>query len=316
MKIKIVTAYWMDVPGLPFLGSNSIRKQRYLGSLIAYCQNIDLPIICYTHKKSINEVIEVKEKYNLNNLEIKLLELSDVKHHTEIQKIVNSDVDRYQKELDGRGAEIMWGKFDVLERELNDCERLYWLDVGLQHPGIFTWRHSKVYNKVEDHKDSQKLGSWWANLDVYNYKYFFNTKIFLNLSNAIKGKIALIASYSPQISYPFYSMGLTNKCFESPYPVGALIGGDVMVLRKYIDLFWEFAKKVLDSKILCTEECIMKPAYDMMDETEIKFFEFISFSCCEHDKFHFEKWETTWNQPKPFYMAWNDLIDYSSGISS
>jgi hypothetical protein len=311
MKTKIVTAYWMDANGLPFLGSNSGRKERYLGSLIAYCQNIDLPIICYTHNKSLSELHNIKEKYNLNNLEIKLLELSDVKYHKEIQEIVNSDVDRYQRDLDGRGAEIMWGKFDVIERELDSCDKLFWLDVGLQHPGIFTWRYSKVFNKVEDHKDSIKLGSWWANLDVYNYKYFFNTEVITNLSNAIDNKITLITSYGPQISYPFYSLGLVNTHFETPYPVGALVGGDVVPMKKYVNLFWEFAKKVLDSKILCTEESIMKPILDMMDKNEVKPFTFTSFYCCEHDKFHFEEWEESWGEPKPFYTAWNDLINYS-----
>lgn len=311
MKTKIVTAYWMDAQGIPFLGSNPGRKERYLGSLIAYCQNIDLPIVCYTHSKSLNELSDLKEKYNLSNLEIKILELSDVKFHKEIQEIVNGDVERYTRDLDGRGAEIMWGKFDVIGRELENCERLFWLDVGLQHPGIFTWRHSKVFNKVEDHKDSGKLGSWWANLDVYNYKYFFNTEVFNNLSKNIEGKMSIITSYGPQISYPFHSMGITDRPLETPYPVGALIGGDVVVLKKYVDLFWDFAKKVLDSKILCTEESIMKPALDMMDKHEIETFEFTSFYCCEHDKFHFEDWEESWGQPKPFYMAWNDLINYA-----
>ena len=68
MKTKIVTAYWMDVHGIPFLGSGSIRKERYLGSIIAYCQNIDLPIICYTHEKSFNELNKYKTDLNLDNL--------------------------------------------------------------------------------------------------------------------------------------------------------------------------------------------------------------------------------------------------------
>jgi hypothetical protein len=309
MKTKIVTAYWMDCNGLPFLGSGSIRKERYLGSIIAYCQNIDLPIVCYTHNKSLDELIKIKTEYNLNNLEIKILELSDVKYHKKIQEIVNSDKERYLKELDGRGCEIMWGKFDVLERESNDCDRIFWIDAGLQHPGLFTWRHSKTFNKIEDHKDSQKLGSWWANLDVYNFKDFFNTKIFNDLSKASTNKLSLITSFGPQISYPFNLLGIIDYSLQTPYPVGAVIGGDINKVKKYVLFFWDFVLKVLDKKTLCTEESIMKPAFDLMGEDEVYTKTFTSFYCCEHDDFHFKLWEESWNQPKPFYISWKELID-------
>jgi hypothetical protein len=76
MKAKIVTAYWMDANGYPFQGSNNSRKPRYLGSLIAHCKNINLPIVCYTHSRNLEELETLKLKYELNNLEIKLLELN------------------------------------------------------------------------------------------------------------------------------------------------------------------------------------------------------------------------------------------------
>lgn len=314
MKTKIVTAYWMDCHGLPFLGSGGVRKERYLGSIIAYCQNIDLPIICYTHSKSFEELNKIKNDLNLNNLEIKILELSDVKYHDKIQEIVNSDKERYLKELDGRGCEIMWGKFDILERESNDCDRIFWLDAGLQHPGLFTWRHSKVFNKIEDHKDSQKLGSWWTNLDVYNFKHFFNTEVFNNLSISTTDKLCLITSFGPQIGYPFNFLGIVDYSFQTPYPVGAMIGGDSKQVKKYTTLCWEFVLKILEKKSLCTEESIMKPAFDMMDSEEILSPMFTSFYCCEHDDFHFKLWEESWEGPKPFYMAWNDLINYNKSL--
>lgn len=311
MKIKIVTAYWMDVQGLPFLGSGPVRKERYLGSIIAYCQNINHPIICYTHKKSLDELLKIKSDFNLDNLEIKILELSEIKLHNEIQDIVNSDQERYLRELDGRGCEIMWGKFEVLERESSDCHTIFWLDAGLQHPGLFKWGKSKKYNTPDDHKDSRKLGNWWADYDVYNFKYFFNTEVFNNLSDSVKNKLVLMTSFGPQISYPFYGVGLVDYLFETPFPVAAMIGGDSNTVKKYTKLFWDFADKVVKSKILCTEEAIMKPILDMMNKEECETFEFTSFYCCEHDKFHFEEWDKSWNEPKPFYSAWSDLITFS-----
>ena len=69
MKSKIVTAYWMDANGYPFQGSSNVRKPRYIGSLIAHCKNINLPIVCYTHNRNLKELKDVKLKYELNRLE-------------------------------------------------------------------------------------------------------------------------------------------------------------------------------------------------------------------------------------------------------
>lgn len=310
MKTKIVTAYWMDVEGIPFQGAYPIRKGRYLGSLIAHCQNLGLPVVCYTHKKSLEELEQVKKDFNLENLEIKILELDDIKYHKQVSEIRNSEIEKYSRELDGRGCEIMWGKFDVLEKELEDFEQVYWLDAGLQHPGIFTWRYSKKYNTIEDHHNPVHMKSWWAEYDVYNFPNFFNGKIFQNLNKICENKIVFITSYGPQISYPFGHLGITNQPFQSPYPVGAMIGGNVKILQKFIDNYWFYTEKILEKQTLCTEECIMKPAYDMIPKEEKIDFNFTSFSCCEHDDFHFKLWDSSWGQPKPFYMAFMDIIKY------
>ena len=99
--------------------------------------------------------------------------------------------------------------------------------------------------------------------------------------------------------------------FESPYPVAGMVGGDTKILKKYINLFWDLAEKVLDSEFLCVEEAIMKPTYDMLDENEKVDFNFTSFSSGQHDQFHFEMWDKQQNTPKPFYMVWHDILNYN-----
>jgi hypothetical protein len=308
MKSKIVTGYWMDCVGYPFQGTGPIRKERYLGSLIAHCQNIQYPIICYTHERSLHEVEKVKRDYNLENLEIKILELYDAKYHSEIDAIRNSDVPRYTRELDGRGCEIMWSKFLLLERELKDCDRIYWLDVGLQHPGLFTWSHSKKYNKPEEHVGL--VAPWWADYDVYNFPNFINKAVFQKLDQITEGKVTLLASIQPQISYPFRALGILEKPFESPYPVGALVGGDPVQVQKYVNAYWHFAELLLEKNTLVTEESIMKPALDSMNPEDVLLFTFERFHCCEHDQFHFSKWEESWGEPKPLYMVIHDILNY------
>jgi hypothetical protein len=70
MKSKIVTSYWMDVEGYPFQGTRASRKPRYLGSLISHCRGIKLPIVCYTHKKNEQELIRLKDQYQLDNRQV------------------------------------------------------------------------------------------------------------------------------------------------------------------------------------------------------------------------------------------------------
>lgn len=308
MKSKIVTAYWMDVNGYPFQGSSNVRKPRYLGSLIAHCQNIKLPIVCYTHKKSLQELEDIKSEYGLNNLEIKILELTDIKLHHRINEVRKNN---FNSDLDGRGPEIMWGKFDVLERELEGYDRVYWVDAGIQHPGIFRWGQSKKYNKVEDHKDSQKLNGWWNDKDLHNFPNFFNDKIFKKLNEICENKIHFITSTTPQILYNIFNeKNIINTPINLPYPIGGMFGGDTKILKKFIDNFWFLAEKILNENVLVQEDCIMKPSFDMLNNNEKVEFLFTSWYCCEHDKFHFEDWDVSWGEPKPFYTVFNDILNY------
>jgi hypothetical protein len=311
MKTKLVTAYWMDAEGYPYQGGYPSRKIRYLGSLIAHCLGSRLPVVCYTHEKSLQELVSLKNQHNLDNLEIKILELNEVKYHKEISEIreKNFYTETTNFGLDGRGPEIMWGKFDILEREIEGFDRVYWVDVGLQHPGIFPWRYCKKYNKLEEHIGL--TASWWADLDVFNFQSLLNNILYEKLNLICDKKIMFITSYGPQISYPFEQHNILNYGFESPYPVAGMVGGDTKILKKYVNLFWEYAKKVLDSQILCVEEAIMKPTYDLLDNNEKVNFNFTTFATDEHDQFHFELWDKSWNKPKPFYMVWYDILNYN-----
>lgn len=305
MKSKIVTAYWMDCNGYPYQGSLNVRKPRYLGSLIAHCKNIDLPIICYTHERNLQELLDVKNNHQLNNLTIKVLELNEVKLHNEINEVRER---RFNTDLDGRGPEIMWGKFDVLERELDGFDNVYWVDCGLQHPGIFPWMYCKQYNTIDEHKNL--LSPWWAEIDSHDFGKLFNTEIFNKLNKACSDKICLLTSSSPQISYPFWEFGMIDYHLSTPYPVGGLIGGNVNILKKFIDLYWNFAKIVLEKNFLCTEETIMKIVYDKMSSDEVLNLLFSAYASGEHDEYHFKLWDINSNNPKPLYMVWHDIINF------
>lgn len=305
MKIKIITGYWMNATGFPFWSSNEVRKDRYLGSIKAHCENIELPIICYTHKESIHELMELKLNHNLSNLEIKIMELSDMKYHNRFMGIRNNG---NQEELDGRGCEILWGKIQVIENELNDCDRIFWIDAGLQHPGIFPWRFSKKYFKKEHHLN---LKNWWVEHDVYNFKELLNTQTFNNLNLITKNKFMILGASSPQTIIDYNELGLIDYSVSPPYPIGGLFGGDIVKVKKFINLFWVNAEKVLDVNQLKTEEYIMKLTYDEMIDDEKTYIPFDVHATHEHDPFHFEEWDSESN-PKPLYITLIELLNYKN----
>jgi hypothetical protein len=307
MKSKIVTSYWMDVEGYPFQGTRASRKPRYLGSLISHCRGIKLPIVCYTHKKNEQELIRLKDQYQLDNLEIKILELTDMKLHNEISRV--RDIDFEHNGLDGRGVEIMWGKFQVLEQELEGFDRVYWVDIGLQHPGIFPWRYCVPFGDKSYHTGQGPVA--WANNEILQYDFtnLFNTKIFDKLNQICDDKIVTLVGGNPQTSYEFKQHGIINYDIIKYFPIGGLIGGDTKQLKKYIDSYWDISGKVLNNNFLCTEESIMKVVYDKFDENHIIPFSFDVHQTNEHDEFHFEMWEKNWNKPKPLYMVWHEILN-------
>lgn len=305
MKIKLVTGYWMDSPGFPFRCVGDVRKERYLGSIKAHCENINIPIVCYTHKKSISELEKLKLDYNLSNLEIKLMELDEMKFHKKLMSIRESGI----HEDDGRGCEILWGKLQVLENETQDCDRLFWIDAGIQHPGIFPWRYSKKYSRKEDHSNS--IPNWWTEYDVYNFKGLLNTNTFDQLYIITNNKFLILGSTSPQTVNDYYELGLVEHPTSMPYPIGGMFGGDIIKLRKFINIFWDQTEKILSLNQLKTEEYIMKLSYDKMNEDEKIFIPFDVHSTSVHDEFHFENWNSE-KDPKPLYMVWNDILNYNN----
>ena len=50
----------------------------------------------------------------------------------------------------------------------------------------------------------------------------------------------------------------------------------------------------------------------MLNKNEKIEFLFTSWSCGEHDKFHFEDWDESWGEPKPFYTVFNDILNYKN----
>jgi hypothetical protein len=203
----------------------------------------------------------------------------------------------------------MWGKFQAVEQELDGFDRVYWIDCGLQHAGIFPWMYCVPYGDKKFHIGVER--PVWADCEItqYDFTKLLNTSIFEKLNNVCDGKIATLCCTSPQIGYPYSQYGIQTIPIESPYPIGGMIGGDTKEFRKYLQNFWETCEKVLDKNFLCTEEVIMKVTHDINKDIMLPFM-FGIYQTNEHDQYHFEIWNESFNKPKPLYMVWHDIINY------
>lgn len=311
MSVKYITAYWMDAEGYPYQGSFGNRKDRYLGSLTSHCKNLGREIICYTHQRNILELEQLKQTHNLENLTIKIMELSDMKLH----KGISECRERYfNRDLDGRGCEIMWGKFDILEKELNGTDQIFWLDVGLQHPGIFPWMYCVPYHDRSFHDLSDGRAPYWNNIQQtqYNFGLIFNDVLMDKLESITKDKIFVISTNNPQTSYGQWQLHnvIDYNVYSGPYIIAGMFGGNTNVVKQFIDRFWYFANKAIENDFLVTEESIMKVTYDSLEKDMFLPFNFDTHQNTDSIENHFQIWKGQIDGPKPLYMIWHDILNY------
>lgn len=301
----------MDVPNYPYQGTERMRTDRYLGSLKSHCTNLGYPIICYTHEKNLDELEKFKSDNKLENLIIKIRELSDMKLHKEISVVRDKF---YDTNFNGRGMEIMWGKIDLMERELDGTDYIYWIDIGLQHPGIFPWMYNDLYFDLIFHKFENSEPPYWNDKQQTQYTFgkLFNKTIIDKIITLSKNKTFLISINQPQCDFSGY---VNNKICDEigvPHIIGGVFGGDVQNFKHFINEFWYFANKNIEYEFFSTEESIMKMCYENMDKNNFITFNFDVWQTNVHDEHHFEMWDVSWNKPKPFYVVFNDILKYSN----
>lgn len=289
----------MDVDIDPWRGAPTTRRGRYKGSLLATCRNIGYPVVCYTHKKNLEELEELKKEYSLDNLTIKLLELKDFKYHNELQRVRYESPE--QLESNGRGSEILWGKFQCIEQELDD-EEVYWVDAGLTHPGIFTWGKSVLWNTSEKQSPSDAHTRY----ESFDYPDFFNRKTIDNIRKISTDKLFFITSTSPQCACSFSEYGVVKYPMSSPYIIGGIWGGNLELMKFFVKKFWYYCERLLENNLICTEEAVMKVIFDELNKNQKTFFNFdVWANNIDHDDFHYKPWNP--RLPKPFYRVIEEI---------
>jgi hypothetical protein len=299
MRVKIVTGYWMDILERGYTGAMPARKARYLGSIISHCRGFDYPVVCYTHAKNLQEVLEIKKEYNLTNLEIKVKELSEIKYSKQIRELQDRKTTEELAHLSGRPPEVMWGKFDVMKEEATeDVDYLYWIDAGFQSNQIFPYRHCPDKDAPDLHTHPFKQ---------FNFTLVFNRQMLDTLTQKIGDKFVTLVGTIPQDGYNHFE-DYTPKAGN--YPIAGFFGGAKDAVIEYCNLFTEGVNKHIEAGILCFEQAIMKYVTDTIDPTKLVTYSFDTHQGgIDPDTFHYKVWEEGTNLPKPIFRIWEEILE-------
>lgn len=252
MKELFITCIYSHLHGTE-LGGRCGRWHHYRWSLLNILNLNPSKIVCFTHEDEIDDLKTwFYDKHNVDPkvLEFKVFDLSETKHYDKIQEI--KDVEHVKKW--DRCHEIQYNKFfwAKLIEDRHDYDRVYWIDAGLSHGGLFPEKY--------------QVGDVWES--HFNIS-MFRPKILKGWNELSEDKILLMAKnntlryhWSKTLPEHFYKTFNNDK-----HIIGGMFGG---TSEKYDELAANFEKYLLNvldkSDNLCHEELIMCCMYaDDMD---------------------------------------------------
>jgi hypothetical protein len=267
MITKLVTAYYPIHNGPPLWGKEG-RHRWYKHSIASIC-NTGVPVICYTDDSSYDELLEVKNKRQLDNLVIKIYDIKSNPFQERIYKIrTEGHPEMYNNHLHPyyrMPVSIYWMKWNFLKMEYEDNAYIYWIDGGLSTDGVLP-------HKVNDYVSEPGFATRYAGEGDYvldhehkfhTFSKVFNPEFITKLNKFTDGKILNICRQGITDNN-FYlleeKLDLTKgKIMQDDlYPVGAMFGGNSPYLLPYIDTFNHVADKILSiGDYVCTEQEIM-----------------------------------------------------------
>ena len=251
MKTKIVTSYYAFHHGEPFWGQLN-RDRWYKYSLATIC-GLGTDIVCYTEPgdKGFNQLQEIKEKFNLNNLTIKIFEMAHNPYQDRVYKIrtANSDVYNNPESIGyyTRSTQIYWMKFLFLEMEHEPDIQLYWIDSGLAHSGLFP-TYSMDSFTVPEHPEYQ----------YYAFRKAFTPQVLAHINNYAEDKIINLYRNTTDDNLIEFNTKLNlNQDYQSTYVIAGFFGGDSNLMLQYIGEVKNVIEQILETNNVCSEQEIM-----------------------------------------------------------
>lgn len=270
MKTLLITSIYSDLWGTEFGGRPS-RDFHYKASLLSILKLSPTKVICFTSNKelaSLEDFFYTKNKVDPNLLEFSTFELSDSRYFDLIYPKKNIEK---MKTLD-RCFEIQYNKFfwfDTIENT-NQYDRVYWIDAGLSHNGLFPDKHRDLTGGYQAHYYSVDL---------------FKPELLEKLNVISKDSTLLIAKNNQGGFY--WSQGLPPKYFNtynlSKHIIGGLFGGTPKMYAEFKNKFEVSLLDVLENENeLYMEEQIITCLYRNFEE-EFTLLEFDDWMAREDD---------------------------------
>lgn len=252
MKTLLYTAIYNDLYGSEYGGRPS-RKIHYNYSLLNILNLKADKYLCYTQQSDIEDLknwFYIENNISPDLLEFKIEELRDFKYKKQLDKLKNpEEIKKIDRCYEIQYNKFIWGK-DIINKYSKDYEKIYWIDAGLSHSGLFPEK--------------------FAQSDTY-YKYFnfslFNKGFLDHINNITSNKIILIGKNNTNEYY--WSSTLPEKYYNDYakynrdiHIVGGLFGGDPKIFLSFINEFLGYTIELLNTeKTVYYEEIIMSFIY-------------------------------------------------------
>jgi len=247
MKTLIYTSIYSNLWGTDFGGRPS-RKLHYSYSLLSILEMNADKYICFTSEEEIEELRDwfyVHNSVSSEKLEFIEFDLHKSQYFEDIKKLKNVE---FMKTTD-RCYEIQYNKFFWLDMlpNLESFDRVFWVDSGLSHGGIFHEKYSYGSGIEKDYKFS-----------------LFNNSFLKKIINLTDDKLLILSKnntgrfyWSTTIPRHYYT-----QYDNSEHIIGGLFGGKVqnmLVFRlKFASLLNDLLK---NENSLFFEELIMSCVY-------------------------------------------------------
>jgi len=222
MKTLIYTSIYSNLWGTEFGGRPS-REYHYRSSLYNILNINASKFICFTSQEELNDLENYFYKKNgvqKEKLEFKVFDLKKTKNFDKIKSKKNLDL---MKQTD-RCFEIQYNKFHWLDHidNLNSYDRVFWIDAGLSHSGLFPESMSlvKTYDRY-----------FWFNV--------FNEKFLNELINKSEDKLIIVGKEN--LGEFYWSKTLPKEYYNdynsSYHIIGGFFGGKVEMLMQLKNKF-------------------------------------------------------------------------------
>lgn len=243
----LVTCMYNGLWGTSY-GGRLNRDGMYRDSLLTIAK-AGVPIICFVPADDVagyaTQFADCRPQ-----IAFEPLELHEVPHHAEVQRIKAEHAERYADlPWQERCVEIMWGKFFMLERALQLAPRaahVYWIDAGLANANIISTKYI-----TESDLAASRLSEVAA---------AFPPKLFARIREVAGDRLLVLKM--PNGHHP----GIPAKYNARPYErsdslVAGLFGGPRQRVAELCALFREKAEAILHDQELYFEESILTGIY-------------------------------------------------------